>query len=1752
MKKVLLTLVVFGWTAALSEKTLHAQGIAPAADGTGTIITPDGNQLNIQGGSLSQDGSNLFHSFQQFGLQEGQIANFLAQPSIRNILGRVVGGDLSRINGRIQVTGGNSNLYLLNPAGIVFGAQASLNVPSDFIATTATGIGFNEKNWFNVFGGNNYPSLTGTPSQFAFDSVQPGSLINAGNLTVSPGQNLMLLGGTVINTGQLTASSGTITLAAVPGENRVRISQTGHLLSLEIEAPRNQDGQFLSITPLHLPTLLTGVPASLETGLTVSATGTVQLSHSGTTIPTEFGSAIISGTLDTSSLLTQGGEPAGVGGSINIFGNKVGVISANLNASGTHGGGTVRMGGDFQGLGDVPNASGTFISADSLIQADALLHGNGGRVIAWADQLTGFSGQVSARGGAYSGNGGFVEISGQQDLAFQGQVDVGATQGVSGTILFDPTNITIVPTGANDNQLNANVPNANDLAGAILSGDGGAVDFTLSAGVLAAQTGNIILEATNHITIAPGLSLNFASPGGAITFKADADNNQVGSFAMDQTQSITAAGRTITISGASVTAGTIATLTNDGAGNSGGNIDITATNGNVNAVSLRADSEPPIGSAGNGGNITVNASGVINITGTIEADSQTSRNSTASPGNGGNVILIAGKGIAADVIDTRSQTNGSGLRTGNAGNISLTTTEGDITTNLLFLPALVNNLNGIGDAGNAGNLTINAPQGNIRVNTPLEGIVTQSLGGAISGNAGNAGAIALNAGGDISISGTVGINASSQSNQGSSGNGANVTLSAGSGNISFSGSTINTSSGSRSGGNISLTGNVKLNQPTVTLTSTGPASGGNITFNHSLDGTTAGAENLILNSGNGTITLNGIGQQVPLGSLTLNSTGVIQLAGNYTFLNSYRFNNPVTLIGNTTINTPSFLVFNSTLATGANNLTLNANGIDFLQAVSGTGGLVLEPFTLDRAIVLGGTVDNSSSTLDLIARDLAALQPGFDRITIGSASSRGAIILAGDTTFNAPVLLRSPVGQGLINTTGFTLTGTNNASINLFANQEITTGDIINPGRAITLTSLLGNINTSAGTLNSSSSTTQGGNIILKSDQGAITTGNLNASGATNGGNITLDAQTQITAGQLNTSGVSGQGGNVILDPAGDIQVSSINAQGGTQGGRVDITTQSRFRATSTFQAANGELASISTLGGNRGGDITIRHGGRGIIPFDVGNAIVNGTAGTLTSGEFTIAPLASFPFTYTEGNIRIISVNQPLTLPNPPAVFPSPPTVLPNPPAILPTPAPTGATPSVTRVQSPSTPGKPTINPIGPLSVQEEREKLPRLPNDDLGALQIDQSLSDEFTQGLGLGETRPITLSQARNRLSQVESATGIKPALIYAVFVPSSITPVPATEGENRSLGGEELPSNVFHSLTVDAQVSAASGQQDRLELILITAQGKPIRRSVHATRAEVTQMAQEFRRQVSDRTNRSSFLVPAQQMYQWLTAPLKQDLEQRNINNLVYIMDTGLRSIPLAALHDGHNFIIERYSVGLMPSLSLTDTHYVNVKHTSVLAMGASQFAGQSPLPAVPVELSTIVGQLWSGKSYLNDSFTLENLQVARQEGSYGIIHLATHAEFKISNPRASYIQFWNSQLRLDQLRQLALKKPPVELLVLSACRTALGNEQIELGFAGLAAQAGVKSVLGSLWYVNDQGTLGLMAEFYNQLKQSPIKAEALRRTQLAMLNGEVRLQEGKLMTSTGRFPLPPTLARVGNSRFSHPSYWSAFTMIGNPW
>ena len=398
----------------------------------------------------------------------------------------------------------------------------------------------------------------------------------------------------------------------------------------------------------------------------------------------------------------------------------------------------------------------------------------------------------------------------------------------------------------------------------------------------------------------------------------------------------------------------------------------------------------------------------------------------------------------------------------------------------------------------------------------------------------------------------------------------------------------------------------------------------------------------------------------------------------------------------------------------------------------------------------------------------------------------------------------------------------------------------------------------------------------------------------------------------------------------------------------------------------------------------------------------------------------------------------------------------------------------------------------------------------------QIELIRGREFASYLGNNiSKRTATAANIRNTLSSV-AKIGIRPAIIYV------------------------------------------SAQPNYLELQLFLPNGKPVVKSIQKSRDEVIEVAKKFTNQIRTPSQLDShnYLSNAQKLYQWLIAPIAEELAANNINMTVFSMDSGLRTLPIAALHDGQQFLVEKYSLGLIPNFTLTDTRYVGLNDAQVLAMGASEFpasANQTPLPAVPVELQTIVNNIWPGKSFLNQGFTLENLQQQRSKEKFRIIHLATHGEFHPGSADNSYIQFWDTKLRLNELRQLRLYSPQVELLVLSACTTAVGDEDAELGFAGLAVQAGVKSALASLWYVSDTGTLALMTEFYQHLSKRPIKAEALREAQLAMLRGDVHLENRHILRNGNQhLALPSELIRGGKRDLSHPYYWAAFTMIGSPW
>jgi CHAT domain-containing protein len=444
--------------------------------------------------------------------------------------------------------------------------------------------------------------------------------------------------------------------------------------------------------------------------------------------------------------------------------------------------------------------------------------------------------------------------------------------------------------------------------------------------------------------------------------------------------------------------------------------------------------------------------------------------------------------------------------------------------------------------------------------------------------------------------------------------------------------------------------------------------------------------------------------------------------------------------------------------------------------------------------------------------------------------------------------------------------------------------------------------------------------------------------------------------------------------------------------------------------------------------------------------------------------------------------------------------------------------------------PGSPTVEDLLPLSppFNVNANRTPNVSSSP-GVKNPDPDLTRVFGNLQQFNNN--INLEKAQIILQDILSNTGVKPAIIYTVFAPPNLAVLDIAKDRNN--------------------ISEQALNNFQLELIMVTPTGAPIRKAIPITREKLLELAQQFREELTKGRDTQLFLPTAQQLHKLLIDPLIADLKTQKIQNLVFIMDSGLRSLPVAALHDGKQFLVESYSVGLMPSLSLTDTRYKDIRKTQVLAMGAEKTPNQKSLLTVPIELETISKKIWNGESLKDNQFTVSKLVSQRDKQPFSIVHLATHGKFGSGLPNNSYIQFVNERLQLDRFRELKLNNPPIELLVLSACETALGDENAELGFAGLANRTGAKSAMGSLWSVNETGTLGLMTSFYRGLKTAPIKAEALRQAQVDMLQGKVRLEGGKLITATDRVDLPTKLARL-NVKLTHPFYWAGFTIVGNPW
>lgn len=271
-----------------------------------------------------------------------------------------------------------------------------------------------------------------------------------------------------------------------------------------------------------------------------------------------------------------------------------------------------------------------------------------------------------------------------------------------------------------------------------------------------------------------------------------------------------------------------------------------------------------------------------------------------------------------------------------------------------------------------------------------------------------------------------------------------------------------------------------------------------------------------------------------------------------------------------------------------------------------------------------------------------------------------------------------------------------------------------------------------------------------------------------------------------------------------------------------------------------------------------------------------------------------------------------------------------------------------------------------------------------------------------------------------------------------------------------------------------------------------------------------------------------LRPHQQLYDWLIRPLEADLAKSQVKTIVFVLDGVLRGVPLAALHDGQQYLIEKYSLALTPGLQLLPPQPLSPQKLDTLAGGLSQARqGFSALPGVAEEIQQI-STLVPTSILLDQSFTRSQLASRLESVPFPIVHLATHGQFS-SESENTFLLTWEGRIKVKDLDQLLevrdrQNRRPIELLILSACQTAAGDKQAALGLAGIAVRSGARSTVATLWSVQDSSTAELITHFYTALKQPGIsRAEALRQAQLSLLR---------------------------SPNYQHPYYWAPFVLVGN--
>jgi CHAT domain-containing protein len=287
-----------------------------------------------------------------------------------------------------------------------------------------------------------------------------------------------------------------------------------------------------------------------------------------------------------------------------------------------------------------------------------------------------------------------------------------------------------------------------------------------------------------------------------------------------------------------------------------------------------------------------------------------------------------------------------------------------------------------------------------------------------------------------------------------------------------------------------------------------------------------------------------------------------------------------------------------------------------------------------------------------------------------------------------------------------------------------------------------------------------------------------------------------------------------------------------------------------------------------------------------------------------------------------------------------------------------------------------------------------------------------------------------------------------------------------------------------------------------------------------------------REALERRNSRHYLAHANNLYDWMIRPLESLLQSEGEPvTLVFVPDGALRTIPFAALRDRENkrFLIETHPIAVTPSLTLTNPQPIASDQIRMLAAGISESVGGfSALPAVGNEIAA-VREFYPGKTLMNGGFEVEALRSELTDIPYGIVHIASHGEFG-GEAADNFLLAYDGHVSMDQLAAMVgatrfRAEQPLELLTLSACESAAGDDRAALGLAGVALRAGARSAVATLWSVNDQATAEFVVAFYRQLNvPEQSRAQALQYAQIELLS---------------------------TRHYRHPGYWAPYLLI-NSW